>query len=101
MAVGGSPLLGEAWPGSGPRKPGQPSGADAGCVAGIAASWQGRVGDRTVVELSFRWKKGFGLDPDWQIEDGHVIEVQGRPTVMDLVPADLRRRLYPVGRLDF
>ncbi len=26
---------------------------------------------------------------------------QGRPTVMDLVPADLRRRLYPVGRLDF
>ena len=55
---------------------------DAGCVAGIAASWQGRVGDRTVVELSFRWKKGFGLDPDWQIEDGHVIEVQGRPTVI-------------------
>ena len=54
----------------------------AGGVAGIAARWQGRVGDRTVVELGFRWKKGFGLDPDWQIEDGHVIEVQGRPTVI-------------------
>jgi len=26
---------------------------------------------------------------------------QGRPTVMDLIPPDLRRRLYPVGRLDF
>ena len=26
---------------------------------------------------------------------------QGRPTVMDLIPAELRRRVYPVGRLDF
>jgi hypothetical protein len=53
----------------------------AGCVAGVAGSWQGRVGDRTVVELNFRWKKAPTLEPDWQIEDGHVIEVQGRPTV--------------------
>jgi len=53
----------------------------AGCVAGVAASWQGRVGDRTVVELNARWKKAPTLEPDWQIEDGHVIEVQGRPTV--------------------
>jgi hypothetical protein len=53
----------------------------AGCVAGIAASWQGRVGDRTVVELNVRWKKAFVLEPDWRIEDGHAIEVQGRPTV--------------------
>ncbi len=53
----------------------------AGCVAGIAASWQGRVGERTVVELNVRWKKAPTLEPDWQIEDGYVIEVQGRPTV--------------------
>lgn len=53
----------------------------AGCVAGIAASWQGRVGDRTVVELNVRWKKAPTLEPDWQIEDGYFIEVQGRPTV--------------------
>jgi 4-hydroxy-tetrahydrodipicolinate reductase len=53
----------------------------AGCVAGVAASWQGRVGDRTVVELNVRWKKAFTLEPDWAIEDGWVIEVQGRPTV--------------------
>ena len=53
----------------------------AGCVAGVAASWQGRVGNRTVVELNLRWKKAFTLEPDWKIEDGHVIEVQGRPTV--------------------
>jgi hypothetical protein len=53
----------------------------AGCVAGIAASWQGRVGDRTVIELTVRWKKGTTLDPDWQIDEGYVIEVAGRPTV--------------------
>jgi 4-hydroxy-tetrahydrodipicolinate reductase len=53
----------------------------AGCVAGIAASWQGRVGDRTVIELNFRWKKAPTLEPDWQIEEGYSIEVQGRPTV--------------------
>jgi hypothetical protein len=53
----------------------------AGCVAGVAASWQGRVGDRTVVELNVRWKKGQTLAPDWSIEEGHVITVEGRPTV--------------------
>jgi hypothetical protein len=53
----------------------------AGCVAGVAASWQGRVGDRTVVELNVRWKKGQTLEPAWTIEEGHVIIVDGRPTV--------------------
>ncbi|MGZ4705188.1 MAG: NAD(P)H-dependent amine dehydrogenase family protein [Acidimicrobiales bacterium] len=53
----------------------------AGCVSGVAASWQGKVGDRTVVELNVRWKKGQTLEPDWQIEEGHVIQVDGRPTV--------------------
>jgi hypothetical protein len=53
----------------------------AGCVAGVAASWQGRVGDRTVVELNVRWKKGATLDPDWTIDEGHRITVAGRPTV--------------------
>ncbi len=65
----------------------------AGCVAGVHASWQGRVGDRTVVELSVRWKKGANLDPDWVIEaDGHTIVVDGLPTVTTtlgfLPPAD-------------
>jgi len=61
----------------------------AGCVAGVAASWQGRVGGRTVIELNVRWKKAPVLEPDWQIEDGWVIEVQGRPTVrtkVDFLP---------------
>jgi len=53
----------------------------AGCVAGVAASWQGRVGDRTVVELTVRWKKGQTLEPDWPITEGHVIQIDGLPTV--------------------
>jgi hypothetical protein len=53
----------------------------AGCVADVAASWQGRVGNRNVIELNVRWKKAPTLEPDWNIADGHVIEVQGRPTV--------------------
>jgi hypothetical protein len=53
----------------------------AGCVAGVAASWQGRVGDRTVVELTVRWKKGQTLRPDWPITEGHVIVIDGLPTV--------------------
>src|SRR4051812_25701721 len=53
----------------------------AGCVAGVAASWQGRVGDRTVVELTVRWKKGTTLDPDWQISEGHVVQIDGLPPV--------------------
>jgi hypothetical protein len=61
----------------------------AGCVAGLAASWQGRVGGRTVVDLNVRWKKGQTLEPDWPIEDGWVIQVDGMPTLrtrVDFLP---------------
>jgi len=54
---------------------------EAGCVAGVAASWQGRVGGRTIIELNVRWKKAPVLEPDWKIEDGYLIEVQGLPTL--------------------
>jgi hypothetical protein len=70
----------------------------AGCVAGIAASWQGRVGDRTIVELNVRWKKGQTLAPDWPIQDGWVIEVEGRPTVRTTVgflpPPDFEAKTF-------
>ncbi|HKY13671.1 MAG TPA: hypothetical protein VJM33_02010 [Microthrixaceae bacterium] len=70
----------------------------AGCVAGVAASWQGRVGNRTVVELNVRWKKGATLDPDWQIDEGHAITIDGRPTVRVrleyLPPADFEATTF-------
>ena len=52
-----------------------------GHVAGISISWQGRRHDRTVVALNARWRKGEHLDPDWSIEHGYIIDVQGRPCV--------------------
>ncbi len=61
----------------------------AGCVAGITARWQGRVDGRTVVQINLRWKKGHTLDPDWPIEDGYLIEIDGQPTIrtkVDLLP---------------
>jgi len=54
----------------------------AGCVAGVAASWKGLVGDEVLVELNFRWRKGQTLEPDWKIDqDGWVIQIDGLPTV--------------------
>jgi hypothetical protein len=53
----------------------------AGCVAGVAASWQGKLGGRTLVELNVRWKKAMVLEPDWKIADGYSIEVAGLPTI--------------------
>lgn len=52
------------------------------CVAGVFVSWQGLVGDRVVVEVTVRWRKGQTLDPDWKLDgDGWKITVDGRPTV--------------------
>jgi hypothetical protein len=56
-----------------------------GCVAGIYASWQGRIGDRTIVELTVRWRKGPTLDPDWQVGMGHTITIDGLPTISTAV----------------
>ncbi len=53
----------------------------AGCVAGIAASWHGKVGGRSLVELRVRWRKGQSLDPDWELDSGYLIEIDGRPTI--------------------
>ena len=54
----------------------------AGHVAGTYISWQGIVGDKTLIDLNVRWRKGQTLEPDWKIDqDGWVIQVDGQPTV--------------------
>ena len=54
---------------------------DEGCVAGIEASWQGRVAGRTVIDLQVRWRKGRHLEPDWPLEHGYLIQIEGQPCV--------------------
>src|SRR5262249_45910081 len=51
----------------------------AGCVAGVAASWHGRVGNRALIELNGRWKKAPTPEPDWQIDARHAMELERRP----------------------
>lgn len=52
-----------------------------GHVAGISAHWLGKVGGRTVIDLGVRWRKGRTLQPDWKVEHGYVVDVQGLPCV--------------------
>jgi len=52
-----------------------------GCVAGIEASWQGLVGAQTVIDLKVRWRKGQKLEPDWELEHGYLVEIEGQPCV--------------------
>jgi 2,4-diaminopentanoate dehydrogenase len=53
----------------------------AGCVAGVSATWHGMRSGRSVIQLRVRWRKGHYLEPDWPIEHGYVIEVDGQPRV--------------------
>ena len=62
----------------------------AGCVAGVAVSWQGIHDGRVVVALNARWRKGRHLDPDWQIEHGYIVDIEGQPCVrtkLEVYPA--------------
>jgi 2,4-diaminopentanoate dehydrogenase len=52
-----------------------------GCVAGVEASWQGRVGSRTVIDLQVRWRKGQHIEPDWPLEHGYLVQIEGQPCV--------------------
>lgn len=52
-----------------------------GCVAGVDVRWKGIVGDQEVIEIRGRWRKGQSLNPDWQLDMGYTIEVQGTPTI--------------------
>jgi len=69
-----------------------------GCVAGISASWQGWAGGRKVVDLRVRWRKGPKLEPNWEVGEGYVVDIQGRPCVRTKVeiypPADFEAKTF-------
>lgn len=52
-----------------------------GCVAGVDVRWQGVIGGREVIEVRGQWRKGQSLDPDWPMDFGYTVEVEGRPTI--------------------
>jgi 2,4-diaminopentanoate dehydrogenase len=62
----------------------------AGCVAGVAVRWQGIHDGRVVVSLDARWRKGQHLEPDWKVEHGYIVDIQGQPCVrtkLEVYPA--------------
>ncbi len=61
----------------------------AGRIAGFKGSVSGMVGGRAVIQCKFVWKLGHDMTPDWPVEDGYVIEIDGEPGV--------RVRLEPTG----
>ena len=67
-------------------------------MAGVSASWQGWVGGRKVVDLRVRWRKGPSLEPNWEVGEGYVVDIKGRPCVRTKVeiypPADFEAKTF-------
>ncbi len=60
-----------------------------GRIAGFKGVVSGTYDDRPVVQCKFVWKLGHDMTPNWPVEDGYVLEIEGDPSV--------RVRLEPMG----
>jgi hypothetical protein len=60
-----------------------------GHIAGFKGVIAGVSGGRSVIECRFVWKLGHDMTPNWPVEDGYVLEIEGDPSV--------RVRLQPMG----
>ena len=60
-----------------------------GRIAGYKGVLSGVAGGRPRVQCKFVWKVGHDMTPNWPVEDGYVIEIEGEPGV--------RCRLEPIG----
>lgn len=52
-----------------------------GCISGLRCCWSARVNGRAVIELKIAWKLGDKLTPNWPVEDGWVVEIDGDPSL--------------------
>lgn len=52
-----------------------------GCISGLRCCWSARVNGRSVIELKIAWKLGYKLEPDWPVEEGWIVEIEGSPSV--------------------
>lgn len=60
-----------------------------GHVAGFKGTVAGLVGGRPLVRCRFVWKVGHEMTPNWPVEEGYVLEIEGEPSV--------RSRLEAIG----
>lgn len=54
---------------------------DEGTVAGVEASWHGDKDGRSRIQLRVQWKMGQHMEPDWPLEHGYLVEIDGQPRV--------------------
>ena len=52
-----------------------------GCISGLRCCWSARVNGKAVIELKVAWKLGTKLSPNWPVEEGWLIEIQGHPNI--------------------
>jgi len=64
-----------------------------GHISAIRATWSGWVNGKPFVELKIAWKLGYKHEPDWPVEHGYVVEIEGTP--------NLRCRYEPIGATMF
>jgi hypothetical protein len=60
-----------------------------GRIAGFKGTVAGIHDGRSVIECQFVWKLGHDMTPDWPVQDGYVLTIEGDPGV--------RVRLQPLG----
>jgi hypothetical protein len=60
-----------------------------GRIAGFKGMVSGIHDGRAVIQCKFVWKLGHDMTPNWPVEDGYVLEIDGEPSV--------RVRLEPIG----
>jgi 2,4-diaminopentanoate dehydrogenase len=60
-----------------------------GRIAGFKGMLSGIHDGRAVIQCKFVWKLGHDMTPNWPVEDGYVLEIDGDPSV--------RVRLEPTG----
>ena len=61
----------------------------AGRIAGFKGTVSGLVGERAPIQCRFVWKLGDDMTPNWPVERGYVVEIEGVPGV--------QCRLQPLG----
>jgi 2,4-diaminopentanoate dehydrogenase len=66
----------------------------AGSIAGQKSTWTARVAgqEEPVLELDVCWIAGRGLEPEWPIQHGYTMEVDGDPNVRTRVTFSPSRR---------
>lgn len=52
-----------------------------GCISGLRCCWSARVKGRSLIEIKIAWKLGSKLEPNWPVEEGWVVEIEGSPSL--------------------